>query len=470
MSKAKLVLCICLLFPMAGHASEYDQYKLESGDSISGWVVAADGEKILLRNKDGDYCLYSYSELSGAANAKIEDLRKEKDIVHMSQHVEASNADPDRWLIPTYDQGSFDQNWGCVANASINFLIWWDRIGVCRIPEEGTEDEKAEWLHDRLYAYVKTFDGGGSNFSKLSSGLKMFFEEYPSDNYTFEYDIISLKDNPGALAENAKGLNMTALMMSKLASGQRKSGHAVSLIQATENKGIAINTWGKTYMAQLYEPCGLHSSSEFADGSVWDIDFTSTCPPDFDKDGCRWTVHRYDYLFVVRPVRRPDAPPKLVDGPPGKESGAHVRRYTGDAWFGKHQALKYQVEKYDLMYGECRDSRFSVRVNGENVADYIFAFAPSKIRYRIPENVSTFTALGTSLWSDNVFFGQHGKWCYIVEIDGKEVFRSRPLEEYADGVVPISVAIPEDAEWIELIAYLHNRYGGEAVWAIPEFK
>jgi len=462
-----------LLIPFSCPASEYDQYKLENGDSFSGWVVAAGGERVLFKNKEGVYSFIPFCDLEEAAKSKIEDLREAKDIVSLSQHVETSNADPDRLLIPTYNQGSYDQYWGCVANASINFLLWWDKIGVCHIPDEGTEADKAEWLHDKLYTYVKTFDREGSTIDKLSRGLKMFFEENPSDHYTFEYEIIRLGDHPEALAENATGLNMTVLSLSSIASGQRQYGHAVSLIQASENRGVVLNTWGKTYFAQLYEPCGLFRSSGFlSDHTLWDLDCSTTSPDDFEKQGYHWTVSKYDALLVVRPIRRPDAPPKLVDKPSSKASEAQTQRIGGAAVFGKDQALDYKGYSYRFFYGTSGLDRWSVRLNQQEIKDYICVHSPSRVRYRIPDGVSSFTAIGTGLWNDDVCFSAGKSWRYIVEVDGKEVFESKDIRDYPDGLVPVFVEIPEGADWIELIAIdmIHRRSPFFAVWAQPEFK
>ncbi len=458
---------------LLGRASEFDQYKLAAGDTIEGWVMAADGKKILFRNEDGSYCYYPFSELADSAMSKIVTLRDEKEIVHLSQHVETATCDPDRFLIPTYSQGSNDESWGCFANASINFLLWWDRIGVCHIPKEGPEADKADWLSNQLYSYVKTLGDAGTPMSRLVEGLKAFFAEYPSKNYMFEYEIIPFGKNPNALAEHVNGLNMTVLMMSNVDGISRKAGHAVSVLEAVGNNGIVLNTWGKTYMAQLYEPCGIFNDSGYAQSAVWILECTATCPDDFGETG-DWIVSRNDELLVVRPVRRPDAPSTLArqseqaalqeqkQTEVAKEEGADTRQHV----FWRDEVVKSRVGYAELMYGKNLGDT-GVYLHGEPINDYIFAHAPSQVVYAIPDGARMFMAWGVKPdYSSNIT----GSWRYIVLIDGKRVYRSRPLNSYAGREVQISVGIPPGSKTIELwVDPMGDNHWDHSVWALPRF-
>jgi len=478
MSKAKLIFCVswcCLLLPNAGKASNYDQYSLVNGDSVNGWAVAADGERVLFRLQDGTYCYHAFSEVADATKSKIEDLRKRKDIVHTAQYVESSDAPPDRYLIPTYDIVRYDQEWGSIANAAINFMLWWDKIGVCQIPDGGTEAEKAEWLLDTLYRYGKAYEGAGSSASNLVHCLEEYFNEHPSQNYTFEYEVLSFGDHPDAFVENARGLNLSVLTVSRVASGRLKGVHAVSLIQATRNNGVMLNAWGKSYMGQLFKPSGLFNGSADTKDMVWDVDILPTCPDDFDKGGDRWIIHASDRLLVMRPVRRPDAPPKLLipDEPVVvvdlAEESVQMEEVpgNGEPVFWMDEVVESRVGYAELMYGSCLDGH-EVYLGGKKIHDYIFAHAPSKLVYAIPEGAKKFNAWGVRPGGS---YQIEGSWRYIILIDGKRAYQSKALSAYNNRTLRISVAIPPGAKRMELwIDPMGENFFDHSIWALPEFE
>ncbi len=127
----------------------------------------------------------------------------------------------------------------------------------------------------------------------------------------------------------------------------------------------------------------------------------------------------------------------------------------------------YKVGFADLWVGKNVDNR-KVLLHGQLCNDYLFAHAPSWVLYDIPAGVSSFSAWGIRPDGDiNVI----GSWFYVVKIDGKEVFRSKPLADYPNLEVPIQVSIPPGSKVIELIVDpMKNAFCDHAIWAVPVFK
>jgi len=128
---------------------------------------------------------------------------------------------------------------------------------------------------------------------------------------------------------------------------------------------------------------------------------------------------------------------------------------------------EYKVGFGDLWIGRNLDKR-KVFVQGKETEDYLFAHASSRIKYEIPAGVTKFEAWGVRTHGDeNVF----GSWFYIVKIDGKEVFRSKPLVEYETYEIPISVPIPQGSKELELIIdNMTNGFADHSIWALPKLK
>jgi hypothetical protein len=128
---------------------------------------------------------------------------------------------------------------------------------------------------------------------------------------------------------------------------------------------------------------------------------------------------------------------------------------------------EYKVGFGDLWIGK-NLTHSRVLVQGQETKDYLFAHAPSRIIYQIPGDASSFSAWGVRIdGDDNVY----GSWFYIVKIDGKEVFRSKPLVDYEAYEIPIHVSIPKGSKEIELVIDdMGNNFADHSIWAVPTFK
>lgn len=130
-------------------------------------------------------------------------------------------------------------------------------------------------------------------------------------------------------------------------------------------------------------------------------------------------------------------------------------------------AKDYKVGFGDLWVGENVDGR-KVLLQGREIEEYLFAHAPSRIVYDIPAGMTSFSAWGVRTeGDDNVV----GSWIYLVKIDGKEVFRSKPLVDYQTYEIPIAVNIPSGSKEIELIVDdMRNKFSDHSIWALPTLK
>ena len=127
----------------------------------------------------------------------------------------------------------------------------------------------------------------------------------------------------------------------------------------------------------------------------------------------------------------------------------------------------YHVGFGDLWISKCLDHR-QVLLHGKPCEEYIFAHAASWILYDIPAGVTSFSAWGIRPSGDDNIVGS---WFYIVKVDGKELFRSKPLASYPDLEVQIQVAIPPGSKQIELIIDpMKNQFADHSIWAVPVFK
>ncbi|MDB5321254.1 MAG: hypothetical protein JWN40_2885 [Phycisphaerales bacterium] len=97
------------------------------------------------------------------------------------------------------------------------------------------------------------------------------------------------------------------------------------------------------------------------------------------------------------------------------------------------------------------------------VEEFLAAHAPSSLTYAIPAGSRGFSARGMSMALKEIVF--------VVKVDGKEVYRSEQLDEYADGVAKISVALPAGAKEIQLITLdVGGKNAKHSVWCWPCFE
>ncbi|HLY10541.1 MAG TPA: NPCBM/NEW2 domain-containing protein [Planctomycetota bacterium] len=105
-------------------------------------------------------------------------------------------------------------------------------------------------------------------------------------------------------------------------------------------------------------------------------------------------------------------------------------------------------------------------VQGKECRQYLFAHAPSSLVYDLPPRCKTFTATGTKL--DKSEPSVAGTWKYLVIVDGKTLFESKPLIEVKGVELEISVTLPAGARELELkIDEMGENASDWSVWAYP---
>ena len=97
------------------------------------------------------------------------------------------------------------------------------------------------------------------------------------------------------------------------------------------------------------------------------------------------------------------------------------------------------------------------------VDEYFAAHAPSSLTFSVPAGARRFLATGISMRLKGIVF--------VVKVDGKEAFRSDPLNKCPDGIAKISVTLVAGAKEIQLITLDQgSKDGKHAVWCWPCFE
>ncbi len=254
------------------------------------------------------------------------------------------------------------------------------------------------------------------------------------------------------------------------------------LIPQTDNEGVTdylfIRKSPKSKRKLLVQRIGSHGweAPELSNSRLLIRDWTT--PVVNAKGGTQWLLPLFEFSGTNKAPR-----PKLTaqqdsgdqDGSSETRlgSGDETRLGYGPTVFGQDAALEHSAgnPKYvgeGVFYGKCRNPGSQVKVNGKEVADYIYAPAPSKVAYAIPSWAETFSAWGVAP-SGNF----SGRWRYMINIDGKQVYCSKPLREYGFKTVSIHIEIPQGAKQLELLVESTRRnypYAGPSIWALPEFR
>jgi hypothetical protein len=154
----------------------------------------------------------------------------------------------DRYTIPSYNQFKYKQaGAACGPTAILNYLMWWGNI----FPEMPAKTDKLEKTQRRLVKYGRP-SGKGINIYTLAQATSLYFKNEIS-NFDAEITIIY---NPTKewLIENSQGLNAVVMMYGRYTKSlrTRKSGHLVSVINATEDE-ITFNSNATQFTINLIQ-------------------------------------------------------------------------------------------------------------------------------------------------------------------------------------------------------------------------
>jgi len=97
-------------------------------------------------------------------------------------------------------------------------------------------------------------------------------------------------------------------------------------------------------------------------------------------------------------------------------------------------------------------------IGGKECTDYVYAHAPSRLKYAIPANAKMFTAMAYCAHSANVKF--------IVRVDDEELFT---VENHA--MAPVVVELPAGGKVLELECDpLDRSWNDDSCWCFPAFR
>ena len=122
----------------------------------------------------------------------------------------------------------------------------------------------------------------------------------------------------------------------------------------------------------------------------------------------------------------------------------------------------YAFSRFNKILANETQDTFLVHPYAETCDEYIYAHAPSVIKYDIPRNTKRFFAVG--------FSGSSKNNAFRVLVDERVLFESRELAEYPQFSVTIDIPIPQDGKIITLITDPMGSTSGDwTVWCWPRF-
>jgi len=182
---------------------------------------------------------------------------------------------------------------------------------------------------------------------------------------------------------------------------------------------------------------------------------------DFQKQGDLAGVISID--VEIKKVLAPYVEPAPVSEKPAPVSASTKQLVQEEMLIRMEPVYSTTLDSYPLRINENGGYYPSPTINRKVCDEYIFAVAPSLIRYDIPPGAKWFKAVGLS-------FGG-GAFKFVVTIDGDQLFESKPLNLYDYKQVKVRVKIPDEAKQIELIVdNLGNSNDDNSVWAYPRFS
>ena len=301
-------ILVALLFSVPCNAADsYRLWHAANGSSIKARVLSVTGDSVLLETEDHKQMTLQASQLSKTDQDWLTKYRRTGEAAYTEQ--DASNTNPDRFLVPTFDQNEFAKgSTSCGPNAFANFVLWWDRVHVYEIPKGKTEIEKAEWLHKELCRYFTT-QSGGTSWVEMEAGIRAFFKDHPSKEYDFNVEKV-YPLNRDVLYQKTQGLCATMLSVSTCRKDNHvdeKKGHWVSLLMVTANGGFLLNTWGRVFRGQFIMTSRDQQRGDPGVTERIDLDLAPDSNVDYLKSSnLHWTLDPKEgnMLVVVTPKKR----------------------------------------------------------------------------------------------------------------------------------------------------------------------
>jgi hypothetical protein len=165
-------------------------------------------------------------------------------------------------------------------------------------------------------------------------------------------------------------------------------------------------------------------------------------------------------LHEWKVVAAPPAEPKAAPKPPRDLFLGELAPLRGKVGWDRYFSIN---QHSDALAGQ------AFLVGGKPCVGYLWAHAPSRLDFAIPAGYTQFKASGICTSDpDTGRPAGHGEWKYIVRVDDRPVFESKPLKSYPGKEVSIQVRMPVGARVLSLIIDpLGSSNSDHSYWGNP---
>ena len=275
---------------------EYRQWKGTNGKDLLARLSGVKDGKLRLKSKNGEMHEIPFSAIDRYDFLYINRYlrsRKKKTIELPYYQISESL----RAFIPSLNQSDFGRGrYGidktCGPNACVNYLLWWQELGLIQTPIPKSNSRVSDYLHAKLDRFMSSRTG--TNEEGIRRGLEKYFEEYPVKHYNIEISrmLFSIEE----ATKQCSGSNMVIASLQIIQKNRmsRGGGHWVSLVECDKNGLVQFNTWGKRFYGRVVP--GINGGKK-----IYDIELMQDPGNNFTMgEGSGFAIEESDIIFVTK--------------------------------------------------------------------------------------------------------------------------------------------------------------------------
>jgi hypothetical protein len=228
---------------------DYRLWKATNGEVIYAKLSRVEDNQLEFEKENGEKYKVPFSGIDKKEFWYINRHLRErgKDTIELPSYT---ISDSHRSLIPSTNQSNFGRgsnNKTCGPNACINYLLWWQDLGLIQPPKSESTTEVCDYLHTKLARWMSSWNG--TDIREIQKGLDKYFDQYPIKYYDIEMSLFPFSIEEAARQCTAS--NMVILSLQTTRNNRKHEGHWVSLIRCDDDGIFQINTWGKRFYGRI---------------------------------------------------------------------------------------------------------------------------------------------------------------------------------------------------------------------------
>lgn len=326
------ILALHFALTMACLASPLDAERVwtgKNGKTLKGAFIRLmdDGNAIELATAEGKFLKVELANLSEADRQFVEThaLPPKPGPAGPDLSAFKDPGNPNRSQLPVINQKDYSPSAvDCVPSSICNFLLWWDQQGILEIPKRGDFDDKAKWVHERMFRYCDSRNDQLAGPAEAQKAIHEYFQRNLSDVATVRTQM-DRDLRPENLARYAKGAVGTMMPVTLRYKNGHEFGHWVALATADEQGKLSFVTWGAKFDAVL-KPLEVIATPVTVDGqsvpgSTWELEISNRgeLPERMRTNEVRFILNpaKHDGLLVMKPYvfATPGKPLSAPDDP-----------------------------------------------------------------------------------------------------------------------------------------------------------